>query len=567
MPDLLSLPNELLREILDLTHPNTLVSFALANRQIYANSLQALQIHRDRLSNLRLIHDRNPINVPSALRSAIAEPNLAWYTRSLEVWELRRNFSWWESPFFDNHNPAQNLNLNSEEYRNWPEQHYDYSHLDMSYFGDDELHQYHSLLLHTLHLSEPRAKLWMKRLKSGFDEPLKVLLMALLPRLNKITFVQFDSWQNDDSANDNPLRLFSASLRRLALLPALQWPCFQFLIEVTVGQTHDLRYHSERYYLTPHTVAPLLLLPSIQKLTLNLISHEDYEGEYPYMWEWESHISTCQDLQFNNCQLALETMSSFLGGIKALRSFNCVDMMDGCPGQRDMTVSLLKYAKSSLEVLRLEYDNDPCDINIIKEFGNLRRLEVIDRHLMDPKTFEEAQYDLDNERYPDMDRCTFGATDWIDFVASLPCSLETLTIQFVHVKVFEHEVQGLIKQLSLLVAAKSSDQFSGLREICIGNLLSRSINNQGNLTSPGPDIMRPENVGPWFVDLRKACNAKGIFLHNKPLGDPDNDVKCPSCHLFPSKDGIESLPKYHGVWDSPRNSPLSTQSAQVPPNA
>jgi len=540
MPDLLSLPNELVCRILELIHPDSLVSFALANRQIYAKSLHSLQIHRDRFSNLRLIHDRNPTNVPSAMRNAVSEPNLAWYTRSLEVWECRRNFSTWKSPVFDEGNPAEDPD--SDEHRNWPEQHYDYSHLGLSYFGDDELDQYHSLLLHTLHLSEARAEIWMKILESGYDEPLKVLLMALLPRLNKITFMLFDTWQNSGSANKNPLRLFFASLRRLALLPALQWPCFQSLMEVTVGQTHNLRYDNEKYYPTPYTIAPLLLLPTIQKLTLNSLSDADShagsdpedDDEYPYIWEWESHISACQDLQFNNCFLALETVTSLLGGIKALRSFTFVN---GYLNERELVVSLLKNAKLSLEVLRLDRSFVPCDMRILKGFENLRRLEVVDRLLIDPTTYKGYRFD-------EFDRCTFGVADWIDFVASLPSTLETLTIYFLHERSFEHEVQGLVKQLSLLVAAKSSDQFSNLCEICIGNILSRSLHNHGFADSAGPRIMRPVNLDPWYLDLRNACDAKGILLHSNPPDDPDSDATCPSCQLFPSKDGTESLPKY-----------------------
>ncbi len=176
-------------------------------------------------------------------------------------------------------------------------------------------------------------------------------------------------------------------------------------------------------------------------------------------------------------------------------------------------------------------------MRILKGFENLRRLEVVDRLLIDPTTYKGYRFD-------EFDRCTFGVADWIDFVASLPSTLETLTIYFLHERSFEHEVQGLVKQLSLLVAAKSSDQFSNLCEICIGNILSRSLHNHGFADSAGPRIMRPVNLDPWYLDLRNACDAKGILLHSNPPDDPDSDATCPSCQLFPSKDGTESLPKY-----------------------
>ncbi len=412
MPDLLSLPNELLRRILEFTHPGSLVLFALANREVYANPLQALEMHRDRLPSLRIVHDRNPINVPTALRNVIAEPKLAWYTHSLEVWELRQNFSSWKSPTFFMGNPAEDLD--SEEHLNWPEKHYDYSYLGLSYY-DDELRQYRSLLVHTLQLSEAMVELWMKRLESGCDEPLKVLFMALLPRLSKVTFVQYDSWPFRDSAEIHQLRLLSASLRRLALLPAPQWPCFRSITEATVGHQHDLQHPHDNYYPTSHTIAPLLLLPRIQKLNLHLMQHDDHDADSdtedkhdrPYVWEWKPYISTCQDLQFYACSLALKTMKSLLGGMKALQSFNCVH---GCPSQKKV-LSLLKNAKSSLVNLRLEENSEPCDMGKLKGFDTLHRLDVIDRLLIDQKAFKETQVVFDDAGYLVLDRCTFGITD------------------------------------------------------------------------------------------------------------------------------------------------------------
>lgn len=513
------------------------------------------------MSNLRLIHDRNPINILSALRNVVSEPNIAWYTRSLEIWEVRRNFSTWKSPVFDKGKPAEDLD--SDEHRKWPEQHHDYSHLGLSCFDDDELDQYHGFLLHTLRLSEVRAQVWMNRLESGYDEPLKLLLMALLPRLNKITFMGFNTWRNNVPANHNPLRLFSASLRNLALLPALQWPCFQSLKEVTLGQTLNLRLKNEKYYPTPYTIrpmsytiAPLLLLAAIQNLTLNSLPHADCDVDskpedendpeddsdcayWEWKWEWKYHISTCQDLQFNDCLYGFETVTNLFAGIKALRSFTSVG---GSSDQRGIVVSLLKNAKFSLEVLRLDGGNELYDMRILKGFENLRRPEVVDRLLIDPTTYKPTRSDV--HRSSDRGRRTFGVADWIDFVASLPSTLETLTIYFQHQRFFEHETQGLLEQLSLLVAAKSSDQFSNLSGICIGNILFQ-IPYQHDLPPivGGPMMMRPVNVSRWCFDLRKACDAKGILLHSNPPDDPDSDATCPSCPLYPSVDGTESLPK------------------------
>ena len=559
MANLLSLPTELLLKVVDSTHPGSLVSFAVTNRKIYAVSFPALQTHRGRRSTLRVVHDRNPINVPSVLRSIISEPSLAWYIRHLEIWELRQNFSMWTSSTF----VTGNRFFDEENFRDWPEKHYNYSHLDLSYYDEDELQQIRNHLLHTLHLSDARVQLWMTRLESGCDEPLKVLLMALSSRLNKVTFVQYSSGRTLWIPDEHPLRLLSTSLRGFALHPELQWPCFQSLTEVTVGYQHNLRHPTrDNYYPTSHTVAPLLMLPRIKKLALNMMLQEkigndsdtEDEDDKPYTWEWGPYISTCQDLRFYCCTLALETMQSFLAGIKALRSFECTD---ACPSQKEIVFSLLKHAKSSLENLNLEMDPIPCNISDMKGFETLRRLEVIDRLLIDPTTFKDTQCIYDDAGYPDLNQCTYGITDWIDLVASLPDSLETIRIRSRPKNLFEYEVQGLLSRLSQLVAAKSSDCFPNLREICIANLPSWFVNLQSPRRVPEFSIMTPVNLGPWILDLRKACEAKNIALHSCNPGDFNGKVTCPSCDLFQPGE-IESLPKYSCEGDSPVSSPLET---------
>ncbi len=77
----------------------------------------------------------------------------------------------------------------------WPEKQDEYSHVNPSFWGSDELEKYHDLLLNTLHLDYGSANMWTEKLESGCDEPLELLLMALSPRLRKITFVQYNASQ------------------------------------------------------------------------------------------------------------------------------------------------------------------------------------------------------------------------------------------------------------------------------------------------------------------------------------------------------------------------------------
>ena len=242
-----------------------------------------------------MIHDRNPITIPSLLRSSLSEPEILCYSRSLEIWDLRESFEEWKSPIFD-WDPSD-----------WSEESHDYSHLDNTFYSDEELQSYRSLLSNLLHLKEPLVNKWMERLRSGSEEPQKMLLMAMSPRLNKAVFVEYDSWQLENKSH--PYRMLGSALRALAPFPSFQWPCFQNLKTVVVGQYSELRHPHDAFYPHSRVIAPLFLLPAIEELHLHLLmgegndpesdlenDEEDGEDSEPYVWEWETGRSSCQKL-------------------------------------------------------------------------------------------------------------------------------------------------------------------------------------------------------------------------------------------------------------------------------
>lgn len=163
------------------------------------------------------------------------------------------------------------------------------------------------MLSNFLHLKEHLIDIWMERLQSGNDEPQKVLLMAVSPKLEKATFVEYDSWESE--RRSHPLRLLASTLRALAPLPSPQWPCFQNLKTVIVGHDTKLRPPTAAYCPHVRVVAPLFLLPALEELHLNLVmgeearlvpdgddDDEDDEIPEPYVWQWETARSSCQKL-------------------------------------------------------------------------------------------------------------------------------------------------------------------------------------------------------------------------------------------------------------------------------
>ena len=191
MPDLLSLPEEILCIISDFVRPQTVIDWACTCNLLSRCSLGALRIHKQRRPELRVVHDRNPITIPSLLQRSLSEPGTSWYIRSLDIWDLREKFEEWKSPVFTESNPHD---LESDESLDWPEKRHDYSHLDSSFYKDQETKRYASIMSDLLRLKQPLVDKWMDRLLCGSDEPLKVLLMAMSPKLTKVTFVEYDSW-------------------------------------------------------------------------------------------------------------------------------------------------------------------------------------------------------------------------------------------------------------------------------------------------------------------------------------------------------------------------------------
>lgn len=297
MPNLLSLPEELLCNISDFVHPQTVIDWACACKVLSRCSSRALKTHKQRQTELGVVHDRNPITIPSLLRSSLSEPEVLWYPRFLEIWDLRENFEEWESPTFN--------------HREWSEERHDYSHLDTTFYTDEELERYRRMFACSLHLKEPLVEKWMERLRSGCDQPQKVLLMAMSPRLNRATFVEYDSWQSGERSH--PFRMLGSALRALAPLSSPQWPCLQTLKTVFVGYYTDLRHPHDAFYPHSRVVAPLFLLPAIEELHLHLLMGEendpesdlenDEQGEdlKPYVWELETGRSSCQNL---SCKLS-----------------------------------------------------------------------------------------------------------------------------------------------------------------------------------------------------------------------------------------------------------------------
>ena len=56
---------------------------------------------------------------------------------------MKENFEEWKSPVFTERNP---YDRESKEFLNWPEKYHDHSHLDSTFYTNEELGRYSSVL-------------------------------------------------------------------------------------------------------------------------------------------------------------------------------------------------------------------------------------------------------------------------------------------------------------------------------------------------------------------------------------------------------------------------------------
>ena len=509
MIDLLSLSEELLCQIATFVSPDCLVDFALVNRRIFHCTAKALQKHGERWTKFHLLHDRNPLTIPSMLRSIMTEPSVAWYPRTLEVWDSREGFRMWKRPSFrairSSHDWDEAINREQKVILDDLDQ--EYPNLDSTFYSEEDIRLYRGLLRDLLHLKNNTVEKWLRRLEQGFDEPLKLLLIALSTELTTLRFAAYDT-QSHDGPKYHPLRLFGASLRALqSLLPAIRWECFQSLKTVAVCVYTNLRHPHDAYYPHSRSIAPLLLLPKIEVLLFMLSMHEhtyaDSDAEDaedvlpanagPYIWEWEPRRSTCKTMVFDCCEFACETTTSFIRACKNLEFFHT----DTSGYDHD---ALMDHAKDSLT---RSHFSKGSGLRQLSQLTALRHLDLEIECFLDLKASQLSNVTNNQRALQMIDSKAAGVGgrrdgEWADWSAILPPTLECLRLWSPRPdQLVSSEFEASVLQLRRLVEAIHRSESSNLQVICITDICKESFTDKKNLCD----------------DLERLCVQNGIALH------------------------------------------------------
>lgn len=319
---ILMLPTELLALICSFLAHEDVLPFALTSHVLHKSALDELRIRQKVFQQYQVINDDDPLILLNRLRTILANPFNASCVRHLCFSCVRCQWREWEIPL-----PGEWLPYTySEERDKW-----------MSFYTHDELEKYRRLLrmyIFNGFSGNTLTNAHISALRSGEDDVLKVLLVALCPRLQSVTLAEHPGYQQGPRARPWPLAttLLSASqaahrtyyndsVRRAIASPSAQlekWPPgFRNLRSISLCAPLGDGRTGEPYHVRPANASALFFLPRIENLELRHLRHR-YDGfESTHV---EPGCSNVKTLLFDHCEIRQTTMLRFLSAARNLET-------------------------------------------------------------------------------------------------------------------------------------------------------------------------------------------------------------------------------------------------------
>ncbi len=181
----------------------------------------------------------------------------------------------------------------------------------------------HQIMLSELQMADEDVDNWLSLLEFGYDEPLKDILIALSEGLHDLTYVGYDEGEYGNAKKD-PWTILTTSTRSILHFNpsgSCPWPFgFRALRNVVIAEKANYRRPQDAFSANATTVAALSMLPALLKLKLCLVG---YVEEEVFLWEWDTQVSTVQDLVIHSRNIEDEDLASFIIACKAPRSSKC----------------------------------------------------------------------------------------------------------------------------------------------------------------------------------------------------------------------------------------------------
>ncbi|KAK0288875.1 hypothetical protein LTR91_007164 [Friedmanniomyces endolithicus] len=466
---LLSLPEELIAAIAIEVKVDDLLHFALTCQKFHHLVKDRLLVNAVYVGEYSLQHDRLPLTTPKLLRLALSGSDQAWHLRALEHWGLRPEWKKWRTYFFEHYNDDPN----------WPDAFEDHTTLNQSFFTDHEYESFESVMRKRLHLSDEETAEWMSKAREGSDEPLKGMLMALAPRLDRANFIAYDSWQSLQFHDTHPLTFFCLVISRIAEKPTALWPPgFLSLRKISVCTTSTMRHGHDAYYANSGEVAPLFRLPNLKELNLTLLGYLDSDDP-ELKWDLAPRSSSVEVLAFYCCQLDSTSYCKLIRTCKRLRRFVPEGLSDRETLHAVRQILATEYAETLEEPPMHLWSTDTSPFpTLVANFPKMKALN--------PVTIEDLPLldltDPDAELRP--------------LAEYLPTSLES--IHFIDSPASHASTAAQAFAFVRAISDLAGDErYSALREVCIWRVVFRN----------------EEHVYEGMQSMLRAIETKGVRLH------------------------------------------------------
>jgi hypothetical protein len=393
---LLSLSNELITGITEILHPSTIVNFALTCHRLYECASGSLALHRSRQKELRAHHDRNPTNIIDLARMANTSPELLWYVRILEFYGSRSSWEDWKT-YSD-----------YESVKDEPK-------FDLSSSGDEQLAELDLESLFQNFSLDQYMQDSMERTRKGDDEPLKALLIASCPNIEKITWVAHEP--NDDS---QPFSILCDLISAHQPLPQTIWvPGLRSLRSISLGTCIEHVHPRDNLHPNVPDFCRLLLLPNLKSLRINVAGFGDSELEY-----LNTHVparsSSVEEITLYISDFDQAKIVAILERCRSLKVYHNIYLGEWT----NILEDIQPWFSDTLEELRPEGSND-WNMRLYKDlstFSGFTKLRVFNVYVGD--LIKEGISITEDKFKQDIAEGT--EVQWHDFHAVLPSDAEEI---------------------------------------------------------------------------------------------------------------------------------------------
>ncbi|KAK4542621.1 hypothetical protein LTR36_006670 [Oleoguttula mirabilis] len=363
-------------------------------------------------------------------------------------------------------------------------------------------------------MSDADVSVWMQKVRDGWDETLKGMLIALAPKVDRVNFIAYQGEEYDDM---HPLSFLCQAIRSISTTPEPSWPPgFRSLRHVSICTSTTMRHPHDAYYASPSAVAPLFFLPNIKVLNLTLLGYHDDEDED---YSLPAGCSSVEELAFSCCNLSHTAMGKLIKACKRLRG---VKSMASCSDKGNLTGMLYEEYGHCLEDVFLYGAYETVNLQGLRNFRRLKSLNGINVSTLLSNGDESTNARGAGETAHQPSNA--GSAHVIDLRDLLPPSIESIAL-IVNRKTDHHVHRELLRTVADLV---EDERFAQLKEVCMWSVA----------VSYGTT---KERTFDWDPDALERIKAKGVDLHC--IGNNGGVMKFEEhAHLHPNpNDGLTEV--------------------------